>query len=144
MLPQNLVYRRLITWGFWTSCIMLVLTLVLVPLVIARLPQDYFAHQRRHPVPDSESFGHRAGRIAKNIGGAVLVLVGLVLLFGPGHGTLTILTGFMLANFPGKYRLERWMAARPPIWRSLAWIRRRAGCPPLDVPLPHRPLPPPT
>jgi hypothetical protein len=37
----------------------------------------------------------------------------------------------MLLNFPGKYRLERWIAARRPVLRSINWLRRRAGRAPL-------------
>jgi hypothetical protein len=40
----------------------------------------------------------------------------------------------MLLDFPGKYRLERWLATRRAVWRSINWLRRRAGREPLQQP----------
>jgi hypothetical protein len=57
----------------------------------------------------------------------VLVVAGLVMLVVPGQGLLTIVVGLMLLDFPGKYRLERWLATRPKVWQSINWLRRRAG-----------------
>ena len=60
--------------------------------------------------------------------------VGIAMLVLPGQGLLTIVVGIVLLNFPGKYRLERWLATRSPVWRSLNWLRRRAGRPELQRP----------
>jgi hypothetical protein len=52
----------------------------------------------------------------------------------PGQGLLTIAVGLILLDFPGKFRLERWLATRRSVWRSLNWLRRRAGSKPLQMP----------
>ncbi len=64
----------------------------------------------------------------------MLVLAGIAMLVLPGQGVLTIVVGLVLMNFPGKYRLERWMATRRPIWKSLNWLRRKARRPELERP----------
>ena len=49
----------------------------------------------------------------------------------PGQGVLTILIGVMFINFPGKYRLERWVVMRDPVLKTINRLRQRAGHPPL-------------
>jgi hypothetical protein len=56
------------------------------------------------------------------------------MLLVPGQGLLSIAVALVLLDFPGKYRFERWLATRPAVWRSLNWLRRRAGCKPLQTP----------
>ncbi len=72
--------------------------------------------------------------VAKNILGGLLVVMGVVMLFTPGQGLLTILIGLLLLNFPGKYRLERWLVLRPGVLRGLNWLRQRRGHRPFDAP----------
>jgi hypothetical protein len=56
------------------------------------------------------------------------------MLVTPGQGILTILVGLLLMNFPGKYRVERWLVTRPGVLRSLNRLRKRRGEPPFQVP----------
>ena len=51
----------------------------------------------------------------------------------PGQGLLTILIGISLVNFPGKYRLERYLVSRRWAQRSLNWVRKRGGKPPFEL-----------
>lgn len=74
--------------------------------------------------------------IAKNLVGLVLLIAGIAMLVLPGQGLLTIAVGLVLIDFPGKFRLERWLATRRPVWRSLNWLRKRAGRPELTRPEP--------
>ena len=70
----------------------------------------------------------------KNLLGALLVVLGLVMLVTPGQGLLTLLAGLLLMNFPGKYRLECWVVLRPGVLRALNWLRGRGGQPPFERP----------
>jgi hypothetical protein len=115
---------------FWVgigSLGFVLLSLALVPLLIARLPADYFAHQRRHgkwlrQLPPAL----RAGvLVAKNLLGLALVACGVLLMLLPGQGLLTLLLGLSLLDFPGKYRLERWLLRRRAVLGGLNWIRQR-------------------
>jgi len=108
-------------------------------LVLVRLPADYFSQERRERP--------RVGLlvfVAKNIAGWILIAVGIVLSIPgvPGQGLLTILLGVMLADFPGKYRLERWIVRRGPVWRGANAARARFGRPPFTPPYTPPPTPP--
>jgi len=72
--------------------------------------------------------------LLKNLLGALLVVMGLVMLVTPGQGLLTLLAGLLLMNFPGKYRMERWLVLRPGVMRALNWLRQRQGHAPFDRP----------
>ena len=74
----------------------------------------------------------------KNLLGALLVLLGIIMLFTPGQGLLTLLVGLLLMNFPGKYRLERTLVARPGVFRALNWLRGRRGAGPMEMPVVHQ------
>jgi len=118
------------------SLALFVVSLVVFPLVVANLPGDYFVRDKRDPA-------HQKRRhpvvwvllsVVKNIFGFVLILAGIAMLVLPGQGILTILMGVALANFPGKFTLERRLVRRPAVGRALNRIRRFAGKDPLELP----------
>ncbi len=118
------------------SVLMFVGTLVALPLIVARIPADYFVrdHRVRGPWAQRHPAIRLAVLIAKNALGVVLILAGLAMLVLPGQGLVTIVIGLMLTNFPGKFRLERWLIGRGPVLRAINWMRRRAGRPALVPP----------
>jgi hypothetical protein len=69
--------------------------------------------------------------IGKSLLGYVFIAAGVLMLVLPGQGMLTILVGIILVDFPGKYRLERWIVTRRPVLRFINRLRRRAGRAPL-------------
>lgn len=119
------------------SVMAIVATAVAIPWVVSRLPDDYFSRDARAVWRRSapEPLLAVVGGLLKNLLGAVLVLLGIIMLFTPGQGLLTILIGLMLLNFPGKYRLERWLVLRPGVLRALNWLRRRHGRRPFQRPV---------
>jgi hypothetical protein len=126
----------LLWWLFAISLGVFLLTPFVVGWLVVRMPTDYFATKRRrrlarwqeHPVLKP------LVAIGKNLLGAILIIAGLVMLVVPGQGLLTIVVGVMLVDFPGKFRLERWLATRPAVWRGINWLRKRAGREPLKAP----------
>ena len=103
--------------------------MALVPWMILRIPPDYFAGRRR---PDAGgSHGNVLARavfiLAKNALGTALVLAGVLMLLLPGQGVLTILLGLSLMDFPGKFRIERWIVSRAPALRLINRFRRSRG-----------------
>ena len=58
------------------------------------------------------------------------------MLFLPGQGLLTMLMGIVLMDFPGKFRLERHLVSRPPVFAAINWIRTQRSAPPLEPPAP--------
>jgi hypothetical protein len=120
-------------WLAASTTIAFMATLIVVPILVVRIPSDYFSRTRRHHKLWANH--HPVVRamllIGKNVLGYIFVVAGIIMLVLPGQGIFTILIGIMLLNFPGKYRLERWIAARRPVLRSINWLRRRAGRAPL-------------
>jgi hypothetical protein len=118
------------------SLLLFVVTLVIFPLVIVFLPEDYFVRHRRDPAHQTRR--HPAIwltlTILKNIVGWAFILAGIAMLVLPGQGILTILIGVSLANFPGKYALERRLVRKPAVARTLNRIREKAGKPRLEIP----------
>jgi hypothetical protein len=108
----------------------LVVTVLLLPTFIVRLPVDYFADDRVAAAAP-RTLPHLALRALKNTVGAVLVVAGLLMLVLPGQGLLTILVGLVLVEFPGKRRLERAVARRSTVRAFLDGVRLRRGAPAL-------------
>ncbi len=110
--------------------------LISLPWVVIRIPADYFVC-REAPVGRFQS-RHPALRIgylvAKNLLGATLIVAGILMLFLPGQGVLTILLGLWLTDVPGKRALERRLIGSPPVFRAVNALRRRVGHPPILSP----------
>lgn len=126
----------LLWWLFVTSVAVFLVTPIAVVWVAARLPSDYFVRPRRrsHGWWERQPPLRIAFLVAKNVVAGLLLAAGLVMLVAPGQGLSTIAVGVILLDFPGKFRVERWLVTRKPVWRSINWLRRRAGRAPLEPP----------
>lgn len=79
------------------------LTILILPLIIISLPEDYFAREKPDGFITRQNRGVRLTLlILKNMGGLILLIMGFLMLFVPGQGVLTILAGLSVMNFPGK------------------------------------------
>ncbi len=125
--------ETIVWWLLASSAATFVASLVLVPMLVVRIPSDYFTHKKRHTKrPEKYPPVIRIiVLVLKNIMGLVLVLAGILMLVLPGQGLFTMAVGIMMMNFPGKYKLERWIVERGPILKSINWLRRRSGHDPL-------------
>ena len=126
-------HQALLWWLSAASVAVFVASFFLVPFAVSRMRYDYFAHDKR---PDRRWINlHPAIRVAihigKNVLGVILMIAGLAMLALPGPGLITVLVGFFLIDFPGKYRFEQWLIGRSFIHRPINWLRRRAGRKPL-------------
>ncbi len=124
-------------WIAIVSTGMLIAALVVVPVLIVRIPTDYFAHPRRSGAVwhGRRSWLRWIWLVAKNVLGGALFVTGVLMLVLPGQGLLTLLIAVALLDFPGKFRLQRWVATRRGVIDSINWIRKRAGRPPLVIDL---------
>jgi hypothetical protein len=108
------------------SAIMLVMGVVAVPWIILRLPKN--ALHRRNPL-DVLGERHHVLRvtlfIVRNVVALPLFVLGVIMVVAPGQGILTIVLSLVLADFPGKFRIERRLLSAKPIVRALNWIRRK-------------------
>ena len=126
--------RALVALGL-LSIATFVISLVALPWLVAKIPADYFAHARRVPTPWKRA--HPAIRIffilLKNFLGWILVAGGVLMLFLPGQGILTLAMGLMLMDYPGKFHLERQIASVPLVLKGLNWLRAKRHKPPLQL-----------
>jgi len=129
-------WQALALWASLASVIALLLTLLTVPWIVARLPADYFTREARNAWrrDEGEPWFADIVTVLKNLVGVLLALLGLVMLFTPGQGLLTLLAGLLLMNFPGKYRLERYLVMRPGVLRGMNWLRQQRGQVPFEPP----------
>ena len=129
-------WQQPLLWASGLSVLAVVASIVGIPWVVVRLPKDYFSRPERvvwREIAAEPVLALIVGAL-KNLLGLLLIILGLILLVMPGQGLVTLFIGLMLMNFPGKYRLERWLVSRAGVLNGLNWLRRRRGHPPFDVP----------
>ena len=111
------------------SALSVILVMTVSARVIAQLPADYFItpHQDKaylqHFHPSIRVFIP----LLKNIIEVLLIVDGIVMLFIPGQGLLTMLAEVVLTDFPGKLRCELWLVRRAKVCRSTNWLVDRSG-----------------
>lgn len=125
-------YEGLLIYVGISSIVLFLGSVILIPLIIAYLPHDYFVRAIK-PFKRLNLL-HMAGRVAKNSIGAIFLLAGFIMLFIPGQGILTILLGLSLINFPGKRRLETRILNMPKAKRLIRWCRKKSRREPLIIP----------
>ena len=121
-------------WGLVVSVVMFAGSMVLVTFIVIGWPVDHFRRSGR-----AAFWAHRhpavrvAGLVLKNLAGAVLFALGIVMALPgvPGQGLLTALIGLTLLNFPGKTALERRLISRPAVLRAINRLRARFSRAPL-------------
>lgn len=114
------------------SVVMFFGSLLLLPVLVIRLPADYFLRRPVRDWPTRHPVWHLALVIGKNVLGVIVLLAGLAMLVLPGQGLLTILFGLILMDFPRKRQLERRLIRIKPVRAAANWIRQRYGRPPFE------------
>jgi hypothetical protein len=116
------------------SAIGFVGSLIAIPMILVRLPADYFdTRTPRHWMKDHHPALRLMGLVAKNVVGIVFLLAGFAMLFLPGQGVLTMLIGISLMDFPGKRALEARMIGQPTLLGVINSMRQKFGKPPLTL-----------
>lgn len=127
--------EKILEIGALLSFLVFLGSFVVIPVLIARLPQDYFLQQKdAHSKKDRDSIGSIFYLLIKNVAGIFLFLCGIAMLLLPGQGLLSMLIGLSLISFPGKRTMVRGIARRRSIFKALNWIRRKVKQPPLVAP----------
>lgn len=123
-------------WGLGISSLLVfIISLATLPWLVAKIPADYFSHDQRRPTPWKQAHPLVRGLLLalKNILGWILLAGGIVMLFIPGQGILTMAMGLVLMDYPGKYVLERRLVSIPSIYKGLNWLRQKRHAPPLRL-----------
>ena len=116
-----------------SSFFIFLLSILGISWFVAQIPEDYFlaSKRKRSKWQEKKPILRLAVIFGKNIIGLSLITGGLLMLVLPGQGLLTVVTGLLLINYPGKYKLEKKLVAIPSIFRALNWIRVKANKSPL-------------
>ena len=114
-----------------SSILIFIISILGIGWFVAQIPEDYFLSTKRKPSiwQQHKPILRFAVLFGKNIIGYSLIMGGLLMLVLPGQGLLTIVTGLLLINYPGKYKLEQKLVAIPSVYRALNWIRAKANKP---------------
>jgi len=94
---------------------------------VKRLPEDFLVAQSQAP----SRRGVTLALVLRNVLGAVLLLLGILMLALPGQGLLTIIAALSILDFPGKRRLMARLLRVPTVLRAVNRLRERSGKPPL-------------
>ena len=112
------------------SVLGLLLAALVLPRVIARLPRRWFVDAP--PTFRDRLRGAPLRTLARNGSALLLLLAGVMMLFLPGQGVLTILAGLLLSDLPLRDRLARVLVRRGAVRRAVQGLRGAAGVPPFE------------
>ena len=119
------------------SIFILIISVFMMVLIISFLPEDYFKSENRNLISSIQNSRYPLLKllvlITKNFFGVLLLLSGILMLVLPGQGILTIITGLVFMDYPGKYKFERKLLKQKGVINSINWIRSRLSKPPLKV-----------
>jgi len=126
--------EALITFG-GISIVMFVGTIIAIPIILNRLPANYFQHELEQKWMDNyHPIFRNIGLVVKNTVGLVFLLAGMAMLVLPGQGILTIVIGVSLLDFPGKQKLEHKLLTQPMVFQAMNSIRAKCSKPPFNPP----------
>jgi hypothetical protein len=112
------------------SAIALVGSMIAIPFILVRLPEDYFdVRVPRSWMSNQHPFVRVFGQVVKNVAGIVFLLAGISMLVLPGQGLLTILIGVSLLDFPGRRRLEARIIGHRMMFGAVNGLRAKFGKP---------------
>jgi hypothetical protein len=104
-------------------------SLIAIPVIVVRLPEDYFVQRRK--VSQNRSlfyyFMWSIFTVLKNGIGFLFLAAGIAMLFLPGQGLITILIGLSLLDFPGKHTLQDYFVRVSSVQKTMNWIRKKYG-----------------
>jgi len=122
----SVITQSFLSWLAVLSLSTFIISLLLIPWTVGKLPLDYFLHITEEKTPlYSLNISSLALLIIRNIFGFILLLAGIAMIFLPGQGILTILAGIFLLSFPGKRKIIRLFISRDSVQHSLDWIRKK-------------------
>ena len=123
-------YNQIIQWAGIVSVFLFFLSLFLLRYVILRLPEDYFIKASSF----SKSPQKIIVRVAKNAVGFLLTICGIILLFTPGQGMITILIGLCLIDLAIVNQFKKKIINNSKVQKALNWIRAKKSVKPFNFP----------
>ena len=131
---ESYVPANVLIWFAVSSVFMFVGTLIAIPIILMRLPADYFDVRTPRPWMENHHPILRViGHVVKNVVGAIFLFAGFLMLFLPGQGVLTMLIGLSLIEFPGKRRVEAKIVGQSAVLSPITALRAEFDAPPLII-----------
>jgi len=124
-------YHQYLVWVGVASFIVFIVSLLLTPFLLGKIPQNYFVHTNQYKI-EIKHLGHLFAIIIKTLIGFMLLIAGIIMLVTPGQGIISILLGLFLMEFPGKRKLELKLINHEPTFKALNWLRNKANKPPFE------------
>ena len=128
-------FNGLLIWLPAISIVTFVLSLLLLPYMIRKIPSDYFLKLSGTP---AKAINYDIKLLffflLRNIFGCFLLLSGVIMIFLPGQGLITIFLSLLLIDFPFKRRLITFFIVQEKIQNSINWIRKKTKRPPINWP----------
>ena len=121
--------QTLLVWLSFFSGIFFIISLIALPWLVGLIPEDYFFNTTTDPQNTNEDnfFYKLVMKIGKTALGLVLLAGGVLMLFLPGQGLLTIFMGAILIDYPKKKLIERRFIKIAFILKGLNWARIKGG-----------------
>ncbi|MBL7108622.1 MAG: hypothetical protein ISS11_00035 [Candidatus Marinimicrobia bacterium] len=117
---------------FIISIVVFIVSLLFITYLLLRIPHDYFSDNYI-----KKSIAHPIFRfiklIVKNMLGIVFFFLGVIMIFTPGQGILTILVGIILMDLPYKKQIEKRLISQPKILHLINSIRHKHKHLPLEI-----------
>lgn len=118
-------HALLLEWLGLFSVLTFIGSLIAIPWIIGRLPENFFIRHRQvveerhksHPVVAKLTL------VLRNAVGFFFLVAGLAMLVLPGQGIITMLIGITLIDFPRKHQVIDSLVRRPRVIKLLNWIR---------------------
>jgi hypothetical protein len=105
---------------------MFVATLVAIPVILVRVPNDWFVRP-----PPAHSLPYK---VLRAVVGLALIALGVAMIVLPGQGVLTILVGLSILDLPIKHRIVAKILCNPKVHGAIDKLRRKAGKGSLQIP----------
>ena len=129
MLQFMETHEELIIWVSTISFLTFIGTLISIPLIIIKLPSDYFIKDKNlaHRFCEDRPLLRIILVGLKNIFGLIFLIMGFLMLFIPGQGMITMLIGFSMLDFINMRGPVYKVVKRPSVYKFINRIRENAG-----------------
>ena len=132
---EQWISKDTLIWVSSLSGVGLLVFAIVTPWLIVRMPEDFFSNPQRYNWLNRKPAMIRVPiRILKNMLALALVIVGVIMFLTPASGLFPMLLGVVLADVPGKLKLQRWILCRTTIRKSMTWLRRKFHRKPVQMP----------
>ena len=132
-------YGPALKWLGLLSTATFFLSLLIIPWLIGKLPENFFLHLHEPRIREDEHpVIFYLFRFLRYSLGTILFFAGALMLFLPGQGILTIILGLSLLDFPGKRKAIDKLLSLHSVQHGLNWIRKKEHKKPFLFRIPYR------